>query len=54
MTENVPFVVPNDFQTGPDDYAINPQAEVTVILAEGGKVKPITSLHRRANSMSRR
>lgn len=37
--KNVPFVLPNEFANGPDDYGINPKAEVTVILAEGGKVK---------------
>jgi len=37
--ENVPFVLPNEHENGPEDYGINPDAEVTVILAEGGKVK---------------
>lgn len=37
--ENVPFVVPNEFENGPEDYGINAKAAVTVILAEGGKVK---------------
>ncbi len=37
--KNVPFVLPNEFENGPDDYGINPKAEVTVILAEGGKVQ---------------
>ena len=36
---NVPFVVPNDFENGPKNYRLNAKAEVTVILAEGGKVK---------------
>ena len=35
---NVPFVVPVEFSDGPGDYGINPDAEVTVILAVGGKV----------------
>jgi len=35
---NVPFVVPVEFTDGPGDYGINPKAEVTVILAVGGKV----------------
>lgn len=38
-TKHIPFVVPNEFQNGPDNYGINPDAAVTVILAEGGKVK---------------
>ena len=35
---NVPFVIPNEFENGPDNYGINAKAEVTVVLA-GGKVK---------------
>jgi len=37
--KNVPFVLPNEFENGPADYGINPSAEVTVIMAQGGKVK---------------
>jgi len=37
--KNVPFVLPNEFENGPEDYGINPKAEVTVILAEDGSVK---------------
>jgi len=37
--KNVPFVVPNEVENGPDDYGINPKAEITIIMAEGGKVK---------------
>jgi hypothetical protein len=36
---NVPVVVPVEFENGPDNYGINPKADVTVILAQGGKVK---------------
>jgi hypothetical protein len=36
---NVPVVVPVEFENGPDNYGINPKAEVTVILAQGGTVK---------------
>jgi hypothetical protein len=35
---NVPLVVPVEFENGPADYGINPDAEVTVIVAKGGKV----------------
>ncbi|HVU86429.1 MAG TPA: hypothetical protein VHD36_03860 [Pirellulales bacterium] len=35
---NVPMVVPVEFENGPADYGINPTAEVTVIVAKGGKV----------------
>jgi hypothetical protein len=35
---NVPVVVPVEFENGPDDYGINPKAEVTVLVAKGGKV----------------
>lgn len=31
-TSNVPVVVPVEFQNGPENYGLNPQAEVTVIL----------------------
>ncbi len=36
--KNIPFVVPNEFENGPDDYGINPKAEVTVTFATDGKV----------------
>ena len=35
---NVPVVVPVEFENGPDNYGINPKADVTVIVAKGGKV----------------
>ncbi len=38
-TKNVPFVVPNEFENGPADYGLNSKAEVTIILANGGKVQ---------------
>ena len=34
----VPVVVPNEFANGPDNYGINPKAELTVIVASKGKV----------------
>jgi hypothetical protein len=37
--KNVPFVVPNEFENGPDNYGINAKAAVTVILAGNGQVK---------------
>ncbi len=37
--EHVPLVVPIESANGPEDYSLNPQAEVTVILAVRGKVK---------------
>jgi hypothetical protein len=37
--EHVPLVVPVESANGPEDYSINPSAEVTVILAVRGKVK---------------
>ncbi len=36
--ENVPFVVPNEFENGPADYGISAKAEVTVLVAKDGKV----------------
>lgn len=38
-TKNVPYVVPNENENGPEDYGINAKADVTVIYAVGGKVK---------------
>lgn len=37
-TENVPMVVPEESTNGPDNYGINPDAVVTVIVAREGKV----------------
>ena len=35
---NVPFVVPNEFENGPEDYGLNSKAEVTILVAKDGKV----------------
>jgi hypothetical protein len=35
---NVPFVVPNEFENGPEDYGLNAKAEITVMVANEGKV----------------
>lgn len=37
--KNVPIVVPNEFENGPDDYGINAKAAVTVTLASDLSVK---------------
>lgn len=36
--DQVPVVVPVEFDNGPGDYGINPEATVTVIVASGSKV----------------
>lgn len=36
--ENVPIVVPVEYENGPEDYGISPDADVTVMLAVDGKV----------------
>jgi hypothetical protein len=36
--EQVPFVVPNEFENGPEDYGINAKVAVTVIVANKAKV----------------
>jgi hypothetical protein len=36
--ENVPIVVPVESENGPENYGISPDASVTVIVAEKGKV----------------
>ncbi|MGE0609373.1 MAG: hypothetical protein AB7O62_19940 [Pirellulales bacterium] len=35
---SVPVVVPVEFENGPADYGISPEAEVTVVIAKKGKV----------------
>jgi hypothetical protein len=37
--KNIPFVVPSEFENGPDDYGINAKAEVTITLASELGVK---------------
>ena len=37
--KHVPFVVPNECENGPENYGLNAKAAVTIIMAEGGKVK---------------
>jgi len=37
--KNVPFVVPNEFENGPDNYGINAKAAVTITLASDLGVK---------------
>lgn len=37
--KNVPFVVPNEFENGPDNYGINSKAAVTITLASDLGVK---------------
>lgn len=37
-TEGIPFVVPNEYENGPEDYGINPKAELTIIFANESKV----------------
>ncbi|MEC8346071.1 MAG: hypothetical protein VXZ63_13050, partial [Planctomycetota bacterium] len=36
---NVPFVIPNEVENGPDNYGLNSDAEITIIMADGGRVK---------------
>ena len=38
-TKNIPFVVPNEFENGPDDYGINAKADITITLASDLGVK---------------
>ena len=37
--KHVPFVVPNEFENGPENYGINTDAEITITLASDGGVK---------------
>ncbi|MFK7734499.1 MAG: hypothetical protein AB8B50_00625 [Pirellulaceae bacterium] len=36
--EAIPFVVPVEFENGPENYGINPKAELTIIFANESKV----------------
>lgn len=36
--KSIPLVVPNEFKNGPENYGLNPKANLTVIIAKGGKV----------------
>lgn len=36
--KRVPFVVPNEFENGPEEYGINPKAAITIIVANDEKV----------------
>lgn len=37
-TENIPYVVPVEFENGPENYALNPKAELTIIVANESTV----------------
>ncbi len=37
-TEMIPFVVPVEFENGPEDYGLNSKAEVTVVIANNSKI----------------
>ncbi|TWU20086.1 hypothetical protein Pla52o_46000 [Novipirellula galeiformis] len=37
--KSIPFVVPNENANGPDNYGINPKADVTIVMANEGNVK---------------
>ncbi|MCA9194538.1 MAG: hypothetical protein KDB03_22360 [Planctomycetales bacterium] len=37
--KHIPFVVPNEFENGPEDYGINAKADLTILVATEGKVK---------------
>lgn len=36
---SVPFVVPNEFENGPDNYGISPKAAITIVMANESKVR---------------
>lgn len=38
-SKNVPIVVPNEFENGPDNYGIHPKAAITIVLANESVVK---------------
>ncbi len=37
-TKGIPFVVPTEFENGPENYGINPKSELTIIFANEAKV----------------
>tara|TARA_B100000676_G_scaffold15739_1_gene13978 strand:- start:5058 stop:5798 length:741 start_codon:yes stop_codon:yes gene_type:complete len=36
--KHVPFVLPNEYENGPDNYQLNPEAEVTILICNNHKV----------------
>ena len=53
--KHIPFVMPNEFENGPDNYGINAKAEVTIVMAAAKGVKANHSFakcegHRRRRS----
>tara|TARA_B100000945_G_scaffold305391_1_gene291809 strand:+ start:78 stop:614 length:537 start_codon:yes stop_codon:yes gene_type:complete len=36
--KNVPFVLPNEYENGPDNYQLNPDAEITILVCNNHKV----------------
>ncbi len=42
--KNVPFVVPNEFENGPDNYGISPKAAITIVMANESKVRGSVSV----------
>ena len=36
--KNVPFVLPNEYENGPDNYQLNPEAEITILVCNKSKV----------------
>jgi hypothetical protein len=37
--KNVPFVVPNEFENGPENYGLNTKADVTILIVDKSTVK---------------
>lgn len=37
-TKNIPYVVPVEFENGPEDYSLNPKAEITIVVGNKSKV----------------
>lgn len=47
--KHVPFVVPNEFENGPDNYGINADVDVTVTLASLSKVQATHAIAKAEN-----
>ncbi|RMF45328.1 MAG: hypothetical protein D6753_00450 [Planctomycetota bacterium] len=44
--EQIPFVVPNDVTTGPENYSLDPNAAITIVLGNENKVVAVYSVEK--------
>lgn len=49
QAKHVPFVVPNEFENGPDNYGINSEVDVTITLATASEVQATHAIAKAEN-----